>query len=474
MTFFAPKESGSGGAEAPNGGSVSRASTERFLAPDALDGKGRISGSTWDFSGTDLDLFGIPQGGSVTLGSNLALNPLRPFDIFITQHGGYLPETGRSVRMLIAPTEFKVSASQVSAQHFTREGALTAMEGVAQTTISLSGSSSAFVLAETGLAPVSSTGMSRTNSLSYANFISLLGIFKSGGYQRLSKDEDVSVSQLTGRTRVINVLDVICLHYDGTYYYGHFNSLSVEVAGPHRFTYSMEFTVSGIMGDRVEGHIGDGKNQESGIIFSKQGSNLISAVDISEAALQPTKDQQVQLDQAKANQSIVLPSSGNTGNTVKLKWLHGVGETSITLPSLSHVTQADVDLFNKLVDAIKAKGFLDVEVIDYLRTVGTQMDIKSRGKSTASASLHLVGAAIDVTFGSLDHKVWYTRQGGNVRSGYASLATKQQWVETGIPALASGMSWGGNFSDTQDDYPHFHFEKFRQDAKNVLAASGRA
>jgi hypothetical protein len=77
---------------------------------------------------------------------------------------------------------------------------------------------------------------------------------------------------------------------------------------PYRFTYSFEFLCSGLFGDKVEGHINDGTNKDSGIIIRRPLTTFLpSGVNVNinniNASLQKAKE-----ETEKYNSSISISS----------------------------------------------------------------------------------------------------------------------------------------------------------------------
>lgn len=233
-----------------------------------------------------------PSAASTT-GEDLTLTPagsdrlVNAFRISVGRHGGNKALEGQVLTLIIPPSAFSLNSSQVVDAQFTREGMLPTLWGAGQLTISASGLSPAFISSTYGLAgPRTNSSalvpVSRTDTLGYKHFMSLVALFKSNGYQRLYSTEDSYRPAGKMGSRIVHVLDAVIISCDGTEYFGHFNSFSVEVsaANPFRFSYSFEYTASGIKGDYAEGHLCDGQNQDSGIIIGKQGSSIVAYKDL--------------------------------------------------------------------------------------------------------------------------------------------------------------------------------------------------
>lgn len=159
-----------------------------------------------------------------------------------------------SLIFLINPTDITIGQTFISGDSYTREGWVSTLWGRNQPTILGNGSTAGFYVGGLGLSSVY-----RSLSLSYRNFISILGMFKNNGYYFMGgeQNKDLFKKMKVDKGRVISVLDQIKVSYDGTEYLGSFSSLSVDdsVENPYRFTYNFEFIVSGLRGEPIEGHL---------------------------------------------------------------------------------------------------------------------------------------------------------------------------------------------------------------------------
>lgn len=215
-------------------------------------------------------------------------------------------ESIKALILLVNPSDINIGSSQSISDQYGRDAHIVTMWGANQTTITGNGSSGAFITSN-GLSSgenIQYAGLQRKDTLAYANLISFIGLIRNNGYYGIRTDSEGSdyvrnpesftpdkttladgktaidlierPSYLTpiigeGRTRVIHVMDTVCIKYDGTSYIGSFVSFTLDSSAdkPYRFTYSFEFLCSGLLGDKVEGHINDGTNKDSGIIIRR-------------------------------------------------------------------------------------------------------------------------------------------------------------------------------------------------------------
>lgn len=362
--------------------------------------------------------------------------PPIPFIIAIGRHESvvsdcYSSASGKysALRLLVPPSEFSISSGHEASVDSTRGGQLPALWGHSQPTISLQGSSAAFLTSSGGLAH-SSTGdkkVSRTDSLGYQNFMGLVAMFKSNGYKRLTEKEDPFPGRrITGsRNRVVHVLDCVQITYDGTTYLGHFTDLSFsdDANSPFNFKYSISFAVSGIKGDMVGGHICDGVNQDSGILIGRAGSALNKRVNMDIRALQIDV-----VDRSLATGPSAADVSGKDA----------VQRTSLIPP-------ANLEKFKNFIKMMKDEGH-EVLITSSVRTVAEQHSITKY----RYLSRHCIGAAIDINVKLKDgspnlmnclHKV----NGVEVATPQKVAANIARWNKYGVAkkARACGLQWGG-------------------------------
>lgn len=156
-----------------------------------------------------------------------------------------------SLFFLINPIDITIGQTFLAQDSYTREGWLSTIWGKGQPTLLANGTTAAFYLNGSGL-----TAVNRRQTLSFRNFMSIVAIFKNGGYYYLKGSQNKDLFGVD-RGRVISVMDLIKISYDGTEYIGSFNSLTIEESAevPFRFTFNFEFVISGLRGDPAEGHL---------------------------------------------------------------------------------------------------------------------------------------------------------------------------------------------------------------------------
>lgn len=244
---------------------------------------------------TEIDF----QDDSVTASKR----PIKPFTIYIGEAGSEGNIT--SLTLLINPLDLTVSSSHTTDNRYTRNGWVVGMWGKQQGTMVASGSTAAFYMFPMGL-----TRTFRKKSEGYLNFTGLLAFFKNNGWNFVTGDQGGSKT----RTRVISVIDTVKVSYDGTIYEGAFSTLTFDEDAEHpfRFSYSFEFIISGLLGDKVEGHLATDGNRNSGVILGSQNSDLTfkTVVNQDEALLnEQIRDAEV-IKQAEILTSF-LPNSGS-------------------------------------------------------------------------------------------------------------------------------------------------------------------
>lgn len=379
------------------------------------------------------DKFASAPGSDGTSLSRWRAPPL-PFIIAIGRHDSVISDSYASalgkysaLRLLVPPSEFSLSSGHEASVDSTRGGQLPALWGHSQPTISLQGTSAAFLTSAYGLTHSGSDKrVTRSDSLGYQNFMGLVAMFKSNGYKRLTEKEDPFPGRrITGsRNRVVHVLDCVQITYDGTTYMGHFTDLSFsdDASSPFHFKYSLSFAVSGIKGDVVGGHICDGVNQDSGILIGRAGSALNKRVRMDIDALQ--------IDDI--NRAVTGGAPVDTGSK-------GAAERTHLIPPENWAK------FKKFINLVEAEGHR-VIITSSVRTVLEQHRVtKYRYKSR-----HCYGAAIDINV-ELAGKAGYLRNSLHKENGkiVLPLATVRKalatWNKYGIAqkAKACGLEWGG-------------------------------
>ena len=172
---------------------------------------------------------------------------------------------------LVNPTDMTVGSTFVSSEVYTRKGWLPTLWGKNLKTLTISSGTAGFYVEGTGL-----TTYMRRNSLGFINLMTLISMFKNNGSYFLSNDNAPSFFNNDSYGRVINVLDLIKISYDGVSYLGSFSTLSIEETAemPYRLQFTFEFIVSGLYGDKIEGHLRKGGNETKTSIYLKsQGSD---------------------------------------------------------------------------------------------------------------------------------------------------------------------------------------------------------
>jgi hypothetical protein len=190
-----------------------------------------------------------------------------------------------SMALLINPSDLTIGQTFMAADAFTRQGWLSTLWGRNQQTLVANLSTAAFYVYGIGL-----SSFMRNFSLSFKNFVTFVGIFKNNGYYFYKglQNRDFFNSD---PGRVINVLDQVKINYDGVDYLGSFSNLTTDenTEMPFRFAFNFEFIVSGLRGEKAEGHLricdANGCNDSSAVTIRTQGIysfNEIAQLDTSE------------------------------------------------------------------------------------------------------------------------------------------------------------------------------------------------
>lgn len=260
-------------------------------------------------------------GAKVKGGHKFSIALCDSYQVSTTAKGG-----NRELTLLVNPSDLNFGSSQNVSSQYTRANRVNIPWGPNQTTITGSGSSAAFLTTIGGLADSAINGISRKDSLAYANLVSFISMIRSNGYHQLTnldrnkegtadskvtvtKDgegrvesvdspkenstsyafvpdgpfsQKVNASRAGGlfgvsRSGVVHVMDHVKISYGGAKYIGSFAAFTLDASAdnPFLFRYSFEFVVSGTDTDKYEGHIHDGKNSRGGIIIALQGSKLV-------------------------------------------------------------------------------------------------------------------------------------------------------------------------------------------------------
>lgn len=213
---------------------------------------------------------------------------LVPFTIGIGNSAGQILD-GMFVSMLIPPSSMNVSFSNDFTTTKTRLGVVVSASIPDPISFSFSGKSPAFITMSEGLA----TYRTRMMSTAYMQLASLQAIFKNNGgnaisYERifgptLSKQRykapettkegegatadkiapNKSLAELqekpdpSHKSMIVGTLDNPMIEFDGTLYYGHFNSFSFkeDANNPYLIEFDFDFKVMGVFGDIFDGHV---------------------------------------------------------------------------------------------------------------------------------------------------------------------------------------------------------------------------
>ena len=181
-----------------------------------------------------------------------------------------------SLIMMINPKDFSVTQPFGVSTANTRYGWVNTLWGNQQATISASGLTAGFYYIS-GDGSGGLTNFRRKNSLSFMNLLSIVSMFKNNAYYYMD-GQDTPTMFKDGTSRVINVMDIVRLSFDGSDYIGNFNSFSLSdlVENPYRMEYNFEFSVSifGSDPNSIDGHIKQKGNEKNNKITTAiQGRN---------------------------------------------------------------------------------------------------------------------------------------------------------------------------------------------------------
>lgn len=384
----------------------------------------------------------IPGGGySITAAKPIRGNGRRfPFTIalrdrnqlLLTDSAGVLP---RSITLLINPSDLSIGSSFEVSSQFTRSNYVNTLWGANQGTILGNGSSAAFITKDGGLAGTSVEGVSRRDTLAYANLMSFVALIRSNGYYQLTtgtssqagssgqtavvgpstgssayeatsgeapkgvvSQTDVKVEESSmvagmlgyNRSGVVHVLDTVSICYGGTEYLGSFSSFTLEASGesPFAFTYSFEFVIAGLLGERVSGHIHDGKNSTSGVVIAVQGTNFLN--------------NQGSTDKALLNEAVSVPFSESvfedTEQPAEGAVLAAYQSSQIYRVAYSWTNMEGLD--KRIVDILPLikKAFEACSVTEGVDVSGWYPPIITSAKDGrhSDGSRHYVGLAVDI------------------------------------------------------------------------------
>jgi len=175
----------------------------------------------------------------------------------------------------INPSDLQIGNVYISSDQYTRGGWVSTLWGTQQATISANGSTAGFYHQagnNTGI-----TNFSRKDAVSFVNLLSFIGLFKNNG-SNFSKAKTELELFKSGFSRIINVMDIIKISYDGSEYLGEFISFTLEedATQPYKLNYSFEYVINGISADSpyIEGHVRTKQYDVSTpVIIGLQGSD---------------------------------------------------------------------------------------------------------------------------------------------------------------------------------------------------------
>ena len=436
---------------------ISNPQNSKYLANGPFTDERAQSGRT---------LFDGMNGVNSTTLTTRATVPL-PFVISIKKHNSVVADPGFKLTLLVPPSNFSLSASHIQSSAFTRGGQLPTLWGTTQPNITLQGTTPAFMTDREGLTSTVGRGARGTDAFGYKHFMSLLAMFKANGYRRLNKQEDFSIPKarlMTGAgSRVPHVLDAVCIDYDGTSYYGHFTDLSFtdDSNSPYNYKYNLSFVVSGITGDYVAGHIGDGVNENSGILI---GNNVPTVQP--NMVLNANKLQIDRLDRVVADK--IAEMGGLFGFGVTGPALHIDGDNATAVARMANMPVKYRAVFDKFLSDVSAAGY--VYTINYtFRTEEEQRSIYgiAPGQPTPE-SKHMYWAAIDIQIGAapgsatLLHNALKIGPNEVAKTEADREAIINQWKATAVPqiAYANNLLWGGDFQKKgRGDCVHFEINE---------------
>jgi len=258
---------------------------------------------------------------------------------------------GGTLQLLINPSDLNYGSTQMQSSSYGRDSHIVTLWGPSQGTLTGNGSSAAFFTERGGLASASPINP-RKDTLAFANLMSFIAMIRHNGYYSVmpkpevtpdirkegkgdtsgtveekdvtSSGENESSTQrgltpshlnlLTGvdKNRVVHVMDNVLVSYDGTGYLGSFQAFTLENSAdsPFKFNYSFEFIISGLVGDKISGHIHTGNNKNRGVRIGKQGTSFVYTLGI---------DKEGVLDTIKRlpRQEITSTVSGSVGGYIE-------------------------------------------------------------------------------------------------------------------------------------------------------------
>ena len=186
----------------------------------------------------------LPLSATEDPGVSTAALPYLPMRISIPNtHGDEMTLT-----LLINPENMNHGKSQSMNTSYTRKGYVTQYWGPNQDLITATGKSAAFMAVGEGL-----TNVATLKTLGFHNIMALIAAYRNNGYQIVDRIDLQSLF-----TRVIEVIPMVKLSYDGQEFLGHFNNFTMDdlAETPFIFNYNFEFVVSvlSLNDSEVRGH----------------------------------------------------------------------------------------------------------------------------------------------------------------------------------------------------------------------------
>lgn len=165
--------------------------------------------------------------------------------------------------LFINPTTIQIGGSYTASSAVTRHGTISTMWGQNLPTLTFDGSSAGFYYMGPNGVGGGLTNFNRKNTAAFVNYMALVSIFKNNGAYYLGGTGQNTIFR-DYRSSVINVMDCVCLEYDGTQYVGTFNTFTISDTGdsPYRLKYQFEFIVSTADNEEINGHLRVGNNHQ--------------------------------------------------------------------------------------------------------------------------------------------------------------------------------------------------------------------
>ena len=187
--------------------------------------------------------------------------------------------------LMVNPNDIQYGHVKSMQNAYTRKGWASTYWGWQQRTITASGSSAGFYYNPNEVVNTAEglrvrhggiTNYYRRNSLAFANLLALVSYYKRNGAYFLN-DIGEQTYWKDGTSRVIHVMDMVMVSYDGTDHIGGFSTFVVNESAtmPYRIEYNFEFVVGGIRGDFFDGHLRKADNDANPKVeVSIQGDDM--------------------------------------------------------------------------------------------------------------------------------------------------------------------------------------------------------